>query len=209
MSKGVEYVRNLCKERKISISNLEKSLGFANGYLNPKKLNKIPFERAVAISNYLHCDLENVLGVTDSNISAVASKLEKSAGVWIPVLGRVAAGIPINMVTDIIDQEHITDEMAESGEYFALQIHGDSMEPRMKDGDVVIVRQQDDAESGEIVIATINGDDATCKRLKKYAEGIMLLSTNSAYEPIVFTNQDIIELPVKILGKVVELRAKF
>ena len=77
MSIGVEYVRNLCKERKISISNLEKSLGFANGYLNPKKLNKIPFERAVAISNYLHCDLENVLGVTDFNISAVASKLEK------------------------------------------------------------------------------------------------------------------------------------
>ena len=83
------------------------------------------------------------------------------------------------------------------------------MEPRMKDGDVVIVRQQDDAESGEVVIAAINGDDATCKRLRKYAEGIMLLSTNSAYEPIVFTNQDIEELPVKILGKVVELRARF
>ena len=133
----------------------------------------------------------------------------KSQGVWIPVLGRVAAGIPINMVTDIIDQEQITEEMAASGEYFALQIHGDSMEPRMKDGDVVIVRQQDDAESGEVVIATVNGNDATCKRLKKYTEGIMLLSTNSAYEPIVFTNQDIEELPVKILGKVVELRAKF
>ena len=133
----------------------------------------------------------------------------KSQGVWIPVLGRVAAGIPINMVTDIIDQEQITEEMASAGEYFALQIHGDSMEPRMKDGDVVIVRQQDDAESGEVVIAAVNGNDATCKRLKKYAEGIMLLSTNSAYEPIVFTNQDIEELPVKILGKVVELRAKF
>lgn len=133
----------------------------------------------------------------------------KSQGVWIPVLGRVAAGIPINMVTDIIDQEQITEEMAASGEYFALQIHGDSMEPKMSDGDVVIVRQQDDAESGEIVIATINGDDATCKRLRKYAEGIMLLSTNPAYEPMTFTNHDIEELPVKILGKVVELRAKF
>ena len=83
------------------------------------------------------------------------------------------------------------------------------MEPRMKDGDVVIVRQQEDAESGEVVIATINGDDATCKRLRKYAEGIMLLSTNPAYEPMTFTNHDIEELPVKILGKVVELRAKF
>lgn len=209
MSTGVEYVRNLCKERKIGISTLEKNLGFANGYLNPKKLKKIPFERAVAISNYLHCDLENVLGVANSEISNISNKFEKANGVWIPVLGRVAAGIPINMVTDIIDQEQITEEMAASGEYFALQIHGDSMEPKMSDGDVVIVRQQDDAESGEIVIATINGDNATCKRLRKYAEGIMLLSTNPAYEPMTFTNHDIEELPVKILGKIVELRAKF
>lgn len=209
MPTGVEYVRNLCKERKISVSTLEKSLGFANGYLNPKKLKKIPFERAVAISNYLHCDLEKILEITDSNISNITNKLEKATGVWIPVLGRVAAGIPINMVTDIIDQEQITEEIAATGEYFALQIHGDSMEPKMSDGDVVIVRQQDDAETGDIVIAAINGDDATCKRLKKYAEGIMLLSTNSTYEPMVFTNKDIEELPVRILGKVVELRAKF
>ena len=151
-------------------------------------------------------DKSETNAATDSETSI---GLPKSQGVWIPVLGRVAAGIPINMVTDIIDQEQITEEMAAAGEYFALQIHGDSMEPRMKDGDVVIVRQQEDAESGEVVIATINGDDATCKRLRKYAEGIMLLSTNPAYEPMTFTNHDIEELPVKILGKVVELRAKF
>ena len=156
--------------------------------------------------------MANYFGIQKSDLIEDKSKIidmPKSQGVWIPVLSRVAAGIPINMVTDIIDQEQITEEMAASGEYFALQIHGDSMEPRMKDGDVVIVRQQEDAESGEVVIATINGDDATCKRLRKYAEGIMLLSTNPAYEPMTFTNHDIEELPVKILGKVVELRAKF
>ena len=156
--------------------------------------------------------MANYFGIQKSDLIEDKSKImdmPKSQGVWIPVLGRVAAGIPINMVTDIIDQEQITEEMASAGEYFALQIHGDSMEPKMSDGDVVIVRQQDDAESGETVITTINGDDATCKRLKKYAEGIMLLSTNSTYEPMVFTNKDIEELPVKILGKVVELRAKF
>lgn len=83
------------------------------------------------------------------------------------------------------------------------------MEPRICEGDVVIVRQQDDAESGELVIAMINGDEATCKRLKKYAGGIMLLSNNPKYEPMVFTNNEISEKPVKILGKVVELRGKF
>lgn len=130
-------------------------------------------------------------------------------GVPIPVYGRVAAGVPIEMVEDIIDTEEITEELARTGEFFALQIHGDSMEPRMKEGDVVIVRRQDDAESDEIVIATVNGTDATCKRLKKYAEGIALIATNPAYEPMYFSNREIEEKPVKILGRVVELRAKF
>ena len=171
------------------------------------------FEKLEEIADLFNVNMDYLLGRSDVKSAlktkSSSQKNNKKNGVWIPVLGRVAAGIPINMVTDIIDQEQITEEMAASGEYFALQIHGDSMEPKMSDGDVVIVRQQEDAESGEIVIATINGDDATCKRLKKYAEGIMLLSTNAAYEPIVFTMKDIEELPVKILGKVVELRAKF
>lgn len=72
--------------------------------------------------------------------------------------------IPIEAVTDIID----TEEMAKTGEFFGLQIHGDSMIPHICDGDIVIVRQQNDAESGDIVIATVNGDEATCKRLRKY-----------------------------------------
>lgn len=200
-----ERIRSLAKERGMSLPALESELGLGNSTIskwansapNTDKLNKVAKYFGVTL-DYL------VNGVTSS-----PKIFDGNGGVWIPVLGRVAAGIPINMVTDIIDQEQITEEMAASGEYFALQIHGDSMEPKMSDGDVVIVRQQDDAESGEIVIATINGDNATCKRLRKYAEGIMLLSTNPAYEPMTFTNHDIEELPVKILGKIVELRAKF
>lgn len=200
-----ERIRSLARERGMSLPALESELGLGNSTIskwansapNTDKLNKVAKYFGVTL-DYL------VNGVTSS-----PKIFDGNGGVWIPVFGRVAAGIPINMVTDIIDQEQITEEMAASGEYFALQIHGDSMEPKMSDGDVVIVRQQDDAESGEIVIATINGDNATCKRLRKYAEGIMLLSTNPAYEPMTFTNHDIEELPVKILGKIVELRAKF
>lgn len=134
----------------------------------------------------------------------------KSESILIPVLGRVAAGIPIEAVENIIDTEEISQELARTGEFFGLQIRGDSMEPRIYDGDVVIVRQQDDAESGDIVIAMVNGNDATCKRLTKYAGGISLVSLNSAkYEPMVFSNQEIEEKPVRIIGKVVELRGKF
>lgn len=130
-------------------------------------------------------------------------------GVTIKVLGRVAAGIPIEAVEDIIDTEEITEELAATGEFFGLQIHGDSMEPRICEGDVVIVRQQDDAESGDLVIAMVNGSDATCKRLQKYSEGIALIPNNPLYEPMRFTNQEIIEKPVRILGKVVENRQKY
>ena len=129
-------------------------------------------------------------------------------GVTINVLGRVAAGIPIEAIEDIIDTEEISEEMARTGKFFGLQIHGDSMEPRIYDGDVVIVRQQDDAESGEIVIAMVNGDDAVCKRLRKYHDGIELISNNPTYKPMFFTNEEIIAKPVKIIGKVVELRGK-
>jgi hypothetical protein len=63
MLSGVEYVRDICKKRKIPISTLEKECGFANGYLNPKKATKIPYDRAVLIANYLDVSINNILGV--------------------------------------------------------------------------------------------------------------------------------------------------
>ncbi len=146
----------------------------------------------------------------DNNVAPISGGTkQKKGGISIPVLGRVAAGIPIEAITDIIDTEEITEEMASTGEFFGLKIHGDSMEPKISNGDVVIVRQQNDAESGDIVIATVNGDEATCKRLRKYRDGIELVSNNPAYAPMFFSNEEIITKPVKILGRVVELRAKF
>lgn len=134
---------------------------------------------------------------------------QKSKGIVIPVLGHVAAGIPIEMIEDIIDTEEIPEDMAKHGEFFALKIKGDSMMPSINNSDVVIVRQQEDAENGDIVIAAINGNDAVCKRLKKYSDGISLISLNPAYEPLYFNASDVQEAPVKIIGKVVELRRKF
>ncbi len=135
--------------------------------------------------------------------------IKPSKRIVINVLGRVAAGIPIKAIEDIIDTEEITEEMAKTGSFFGLQIHGDSMKPRMCEGDVVIVRQQDDAESGDVVIAMVNGNDAICKRLRKYRDGIELISNNPSYEPMFFSKEEIENKPVKIIGKVVELRGKF
>jgi repressor LexA len=128
----------------------------------------------------------------------------------IPVLGNVPAGLPIEAVTDIIDWEELPNEMGKPEDFFALRINGNSMEPKFSKGDVVIVRKQDDADSGDIVIAMINGCDAACKKLKKYGkDGIALVSSNTAYPPMFFSNEEIASKSVRILGKVVELRAKF
>ena len=135
--------------------------------------------------------------------------LPERRGVRIPVLGNVAAGIPLEAITDIEDYEEISEEMAVSGEYVALKIHGDSMEPRMLDGDVVVVRVQETIESGETAIVMINGDEATCKRVKITPDGLMLIANNPDYEPMFYTKKQVEDLPVRIFGKVVELRAKF
>ena len=128
----------------------------------------------------------------------------------VPVLGYVAAGIPIDAITDIVDYEELSPDVLNDGsEYFGLKIKGDSMEPKISNGDVVIVRKQSDCDSGQIAIVCINGDEATCKRVMKQPNGIMLVSLNPIYTPMFYSNQEIEDLPITILGKVVELRAKF
>lgn len=128
----------------------------------------------------------------------------------IPVLGNVAAGIPIDAIEDIVDWEEIPNAMAKAGEYFGLRIKGSSMEPRISEGDTVIVRRQHDVESGEIAIIIVNGDEGTCKKVLKHAAGgITLVSLNPAFEPRYLSPQEVEDLPVTIVGKVVELRGKF
>lgn len=148
------------------------------------------------------------LGIRSDIINAVVR--DRKNGVAVPVLGYVAAGIPIDAITDIIDYEEIDAAMVKDGsEYFALQLKGDSMEPRMKSGDVVIVRKQEQCDSGDIAIVGVNGDDATCKKVILHESGISLVPLNPAFEVMFFTAEEIEKTPVRIYGKVVELRAKF
>lgn len=130
------------------------------------------------------------------------------AGVRIPVFGSVRAGIPLDAITDILDYEEIPQEMARGGEYFGLRVKGDSMLPDIREGDIVIVRQQPDVENGDTAIVLINGDEATVKRVMKSSSALTLIPANSQYAPMAFSMIDVVTMPVKILGKVVEIRRK-
>ena len=134
----------------------------------------------------------------------------KKKGVRIPVFETLPIDIATGKLSDTVDWEEITEEMASTGSFIALKIKGYRMEPRICDNDIVIVRLQSCAESGSIVIVRIGSVDETlCHRLIKNQDGITLMPFNPAFEPIYYSNEDIKELPVVIIGKVVELRAKF
>ena len=214
-------IKNRRTELHLTQSELADKMGYADKSMIAKiekGLVDLPQSKILSFAEALETTPSYLMGwetLDDEEIGDVFHKnmqktmpLQKKHSVLINVLGRVAAGIPIEAVEDVIDTEEISEVLAKTGDFFALQIHGDSMEPRMCEGDVVIVRQQNDAESGDIVIAMVNGDDATCKRLRKYRDGIELVSNNPSYEPMFFSNEEIISKPVKIIGKVVELRGK-
>ncbi len=198
------------KEKRESLGMTQEELASKLGYRNKSSIAKIETGTNDIVQSKV-VEFANILDTTVAYLMGWESipKSNKRKGVTINVLGRVAAGIPIEAIEGIIDTEEITEELARTGNFFGLQIHGDSMIPNICDGDIVIVRQQEDAETGDIVIATVNGTDATCKRLRKYKDGIELIANNPSYDPMDFSTQEIIEKPVRIIGKVVELRRKF
>ena len=209
MGKFQNILKSLRVAKGLTQDELSKQLNISRSTIGmyEKGAREPDFETLELIADYFNVDTDYLLGRTVKTTYIPSSALCK--GVSINVLGRVAAGIPIDAIEEVIDTEEITEEMAKTGEFFGLKIKGNSMEPRIYENDVVIVRQQNDAESGDVVIATINGDEATCKRLRKYRDGIELISNNPSYEPMFFSNEEILSKPVRIIGKVVELRGKF
>lgn len=195
----VETVKSLCKERKIPISKLEKDCGFSNGYIAQLRKGTMPYDRLVIVARYLGISLGDIgegIGITDDG--ELAGK--------IPVLGFVRAGELHTEYENVLD--YITADYKNTDEYFALMVKGDSMQPRLYEGDIVIVHRQDTAENGEVAVVQVNGDEAVVKKLMKFAHGIGLQSFNPAYPLVQYNETEITEKPVRILGKVVEMRVR-
>ena len=199
-----QKIKKLRMEKEWTQSYVGKQIGVSDrvlGYYESD--NRFPKDEKIlkALASLYNVTVDYLLG---------ESQHENGNKVLIPVLGTVQAGIPIDAIEDIIDYEELHPSMLEHGEeYFALKVRGDSMQPRMREGDVVIVRKQSDVNHDDTAIVLVNGNEATIKRVLKSEAGIMLAPNNPAYEPKFYSNKDIEELPVTILGKVVELRAKF
>lgn len=202
-------IRELRKNRCMTMKELGAIVGLAESTISQYETGKREpdNETLLRLGEFFNTSVDYLLG--RETVAGGPPEPSVPGSKWIPVIGTIPAGTPVEAIEEILDYEEITPQMASQGEHFALKIKGQSMEPKISDGDVVIVRKQDDCENGEIAVVLVNGDEATVKRIKKGPESLMLIPNNPAYEPMFYSNAEIESLPVSIIGKVVELRAKF
>lgn len=208
----------MCRER---LNMTQEDLALKTGYKTRSAINKIEaghrdinqsqvvvFARALGVSpSYLMGWTDEAQPETDITKEFIPVS---SRGVKIPILGRVVAGVPITASEDILGEIMIEPRLAKTGDFFALRVRGDSMTPDINENDIVIVKQQEDIESGDIAVVLINAEDATVKKIKKLDGGIMLIGSNaSVFEPLYFSNREIEDKPVKIVGKVIRAIRSF
>lgn len=188
----LEEVGSLCGVSKSTVMKWE------NGEIENMKRDKI-----VLIAKALKVEPIYVLGIDDDQ---TIIKLPSNK---IPILGSVAAGVPIECIQDIKGYVEIPDWLLKRGSYFALKVKGRSMEPEIMNGDIVIIRQQQSVENDEIGVVVVDSEEATVKQVKRSDNGIMLVPFNRDYEPKFYTAEQVESRPVSIIGKVVELRRAY
>lgn len=194
-----EIIERLCRDAGISINQMCKETGVSRAILSDIKMgrqNGLSLRNAKRVADYFSVDVAYLMGESSANMYRI------------PVYGEIAAGLPILAEQVIIDYESIPAEMARSGEYFALQVKGNSMEPRMYSGDVVILRKTEEFVSGSVCAVMVNGEEATLKKVIVRQNGITLIPLNPAYSPLNFNKEQIKNLPVRCFGVAVEVRGK-
>ena len=202
------FIKTRRKELGITLEDIGKYVGVSKGTVQRWEtggISNMRRDRIKKLSEILKISPDMLLGDAEEKQTEENST---AATVKIPVIGTVAAGVPITAQEDITGWEEVPAEWVKNSTMFALKLKGDSMEPRMAEGDIVIVKQQSDVESGEIAIVMVDGE-ATCKKVVKHSDGVVLVSNNPKYSPMFFTLKDIKEKNITVLGRVTELRVKF
>lgn len=123
--------------------------------------------------------------------------------------GIVKAGYDYLAQENWIGTVDVDKNIADGNELFALKVKGDSMSPILIEDDIVIVKKQNDFETGDIVVAIVNGDEATIKKGKKSESSILLQPFNTNYEPLIFTKEEMKTIPVLVVGIVKQLKREF
>ena len=183
---------------------------------NPKtgKPYSVTTDVAMELSKAMFINIEDLLNMLDKNQEFIVNNAKvDSFGnpvVSIPILGIVKAGYDYLAQENWIGTIDVETSLVGDGkDFIALKVHGDSMSPTLIEDDIVIIKKQDDFENGDIVVAIINGDEATIKKGKKGDNSILLQPLNPNYEPLIFTYDEMKTIPVIIVGIVKQLKRDF
>ena len=197
-----DRISALLHVRKMSMSDLSKATGIPYSTIASWKSKAKPSAANLkTISERCGVSLRWLMG-DDTELEPVDLPAASDM-IRVPILGRVPAGVPIAAITDIEDWIPVPSSWSRGADVFALRIRGDSMEPLIHDGSIVIVRVQDCCDPGDVCIVSVNGgEDATCKKVFWSEKGVVLQSMNPAYPPMHYTPQEVRDLPVRIVGKV-------
>lgn len=162
------------------------------------------------LASFFDVSIDYLIGkVVDNNI--VSTQFDRDV-IKIKIYGKIPAGTPIEMIDKsfIEEYEEIPKAWAKGGkEFFGLKIEGNSMFPEFRNGDTIIFQKVDDCPNGSYCAVSINCTECTFKKVIKKENGITLMPLNLDYEPMFFTNKEVEELPVTILGIVKEIRRSY
>ena len=187
---------------------------YLKGVCVPKNKN------ILKIAEVLEINPDWLLGNSDIMENPITKSNSLSSNLAVVMIyGKIPAGIPMECIEDIIDTEEISADMLKGGkQYFGLKVNGHSMETKYLDGDILILEKIENCENGDDCVVMVNGNEGTFKRIIKDEEKqtISLQPLNTSldengmplYETKTYTKEKIKKLPVKIIGKVVELRRK-
>lgn len=215
------YLRKLRETKQLSTREVYELCGVSNSYLSlvengHRRASAIVLKKLAPIYNVDYLSLYEKAGYIDlikdeSGLRYNTDKFDEldNPVVEIPLLGIVKAGYDYLAQENWIGTVDVDKKLADSGELFALKVHGNSMFPTLMEDDIVIIKKQDDFENGDIVVAIINGDEATIKKGKKSDTSILLQPLNNDYEPLIFTYDEMKSIPVTIIGVVKQLKREF
>lgn len=226
-----DLIKKYRTTNKLSLRDFAKKCGLSHTYISALEKNIDPrtgkpiaptLDTVKYISKGMNISVEDILKILDSNqeftINADINRehLDKfgNSVVPIPLLGTVKAGYNYLAEENWEGTKEIKEELAKTGEFFALRIKGDSMFETLWENDIVAVKKQDYADDGDIAVVLINGDEATVKKIRILENGIKLIPLNRRinpetqepfYEDMFFSKEDIETKPVKIIGVVKQI----
>lgn len=198
-------IKQLRNEKNIKQEVLAKLLNLEVAGVSKLETGRVPLkdEYIIKLSEYFNVSTDYLLGKSNIRNS------ENNQELKIPVLGVVKAGYNWLADENVIGYVSVNDKTLKGDGFFAVQVKGISMVPEIYEGDIAIVKKQNDFENGDYVVALINGDEATIKKAYKNDTGLLLRPANNSVEPLIFTKEDIETLPVTIIGVVYNITRSF